>query len=79
MHDNHDDLYEVVKETIDKLLGVDAPFIVIIPSNQQIATNLTPNDIPPLLATIVASMLNQNTIIREHIDEDGEEYKDTMN
>lgn len=79
MHEDHEDLYEKVKETVEELMGPETPFIVIIPSNQQIATSLNPDELAPLLATIVASMLNCNTVVRVHIDEDGSENKDTMN
>ena len=79
MANEEDDLFSTVKEAVEGLLGPDTPFIVIVPSRQQVATTLSPDEVPALLATSVVSMLNQKTIIREHVDEDGEEHKDTMN
>lgn len=77
--EEEDDLFEKIKETVEEVIGRQVPFIIILPENQRIATSMDFPQVAPLLSTIVASLLNNHAIIRMHVDEEGNETKDTMN
>lgn len=71
--DDVNELYENIKQIVDNTFGKNTEFLMIVPSSQQVATNIDPQNVCPLLANILSSMLDGNAHVVEHVSEDGDD------
>lgn len=70
--DQAEDLFDNIKDVVDEAFGEGKSFLIIIPHNQQMATNIDPSGIPPILSSILYALLNGAAKMVEHVEETGE-------
>lgn len=68
--DNSIEVFEAVHETVSSIFGESVPFLLLLPKDQQIATNIGPEGLAPLLANVLSSMLNGGAMVREHFTDE---------